>query len=208
MAFPSRYRTQAPCRSSSPIAGLAAFFLENMSCPLYSRGLGRYLADGHRRPARAVPRCQEPWYGADWRTSGGILQVHLGRTPGFAVTMRILIITNLYPPVIIGGYELACSNVAQGMRERGHEVRVLTTWCHLPQRTATPPWVHRCLDLHIWIPHRSENVTVYDRDLHSAICSSYANTMKLLNSIREFRLRHSLCLESDRDWGSCHDGPS
>lgn len=43
--------------------------------------------------------------------------------------MRILTISNLYPPYFIGGYELGCRDVMQGLVDRGHEVTVLTsTW--------------------------------------------------------------------------------
>lgn len=41
--------------------------------------------------------------------------------------MRILAITNLYPPVSIGGYEQICHDVNESLRARGHEVRVLTS---------------------------------------------------------------------------------
>ena len=41
--------------------------------------------------------------------------------------MKILIITNLYPPYTIGGYELACYDVAEGLRQKGHEVFILTS---------------------------------------------------------------------------------
>lgn len=41
--------------------------------------------------------------------------------------MRILVISNLYPPYYIGGYELACKDVVEGLRLRGHEVTVLTS---------------------------------------------------------------------------------
>lgn len=43
--------------------------------------------------------------------------------------MRILTISNLYPPYFIGGYELGCLDVMQRLAERGHDVTVLTsTW--------------------------------------------------------------------------------
>lgn len=73
------------------------------------------------------------------------------------------------------------------MFKRGHEVRVLTTWSHLPSSSEIPSWVHRSLDLHWFIPHKSAHPIVEGRDLHSAVCSSYANTLHLLQSIREFR---------------------
>ncbi len=41
--------------------------------------------------------------------------------------MRILIVTNRYPPYYTGGYELNCQEVVEGLREVGHHVRVLTS---------------------------------------------------------------------------------
>jgi len=41
--------------------------------------------------------------------------------------MRILIITNLYPPHFLGGYELLCAQVVRGLSARGHVVEVLTS---------------------------------------------------------------------------------
>jgi glycogen synthase len=40
--------------------------------------------------------------------------------------MKILVISNLYPPFHIGGYELGCADVVDDLRGRGHEVNVLT----------------------------------------------------------------------------------
>ena len=41
--------------------------------------------------------------------------------------MRILVLTNLYPPHYVGGYELRCRDITEALQERGHEVRVLTS---------------------------------------------------------------------------------
>jgi glycosyltransferase involved in cell wall biosynthesis len=41
--------------------------------------------------------------------------------------MRILFVSNLYPPNVVGGYERLCHEVASAMVERGHEVTVLTS---------------------------------------------------------------------------------
>lgn len=41
--------------------------------------------------------------------------------------MRILVLSNLYPPNALGGYEMSCRDVVDRWRERGHEVLVLTT---------------------------------------------------------------------------------
>jgi glycogen synthase len=41
--------------------------------------------------------------------------------------MKILVVSNLYPPHHIGGYELGCRDVVEKLRGCGHEVRVLTS---------------------------------------------------------------------------------
>ena len=42
-------------------------------------------------------------------------------------SMRILVVSNLYPPRHVGGYELCCQEAVDGLRKRGHEVCVLTS---------------------------------------------------------------------------------
>jgi glycogen synthase len=101
--------------------------------------------------------------------------------------MRILFLTNLYPPMQLGGYERACKNVAEALAARGHTVRALTSWCHLPPPVDEPDWVDRTLDLHSLFPHQSTNSTVYERDMHSADCSSFVNTLRLLDTLRAFQ---------------------
>ena len=41
--------------------------------------------------------------------------------------MRLLVLTNLYPPHHIGGYELICETVAESLEDRGHEILILTS---------------------------------------------------------------------------------
>ena len=41
--------------------------------------------------------------------------------------MKILFISNLYPPNVVGGYERLCHQVAAALGERGHEIHVLTS---------------------------------------------------------------------------------
>jgi glycosyltransferase involved in cell wall biosynthesis len=41
--------------------------------------------------------------------------------------VRILVLSNLYPPDYIGGYELCCRQVVDGLIARHHDLRVLTT---------------------------------------------------------------------------------
>jgi glycosyltransferase involved in cell wall biosynthesis len=40
---------------------------------------------------------------------------------------RILVVTNMFPPHHLGGYELSCRDVVDRLRARGHEVEVLTS---------------------------------------------------------------------------------
>lgn len=41
--------------------------------------------------------------------------------------MRVLALTNLYPPQAMGGYEMSCADVMQRFKLAGHDVHVLTT---------------------------------------------------------------------------------
>src|SRR5436190_7366090 len=41
--------------------------------------------------------------------------------------MKILALTNLYPPHYLGGYELICHMVVNELRARGHQVQILTS---------------------------------------------------------------------------------
>ncbi|HUU98368.1 MAG TPA: glycosyltransferase family 4 protein [Phycisphaerae bacterium] len=49
--------------------------------------------------------------------------------PNGGSPIRILVLSNFYPPHHIGGYELRCRSVVDGLRRRGHHVHVLTS-CH------------------------------------------------------------------------------
>jgi len=41
--------------------------------------------------------------------------------------MKILVVTNFYPPHHVGGYELGCRDVVEKLRARGHTLQVLTS---------------------------------------------------------------------------------
>jgi glycogen(starch) synthase len=47
--------------------------------------------------------------------------------------LRILVVSDRYPPLSIGGYEIACHAVTERLRARGHDVRVLTSSYGLPR---------------------------------------------------------------------------
>ncbi len=41
--------------------------------------------------------------------------------------LRILVLSNFYPPLVYGGMELSCQTVVEGLGQRGHIVQVLTS---------------------------------------------------------------------------------
>ncbi len=69
--------------------------------------------------------------------------------------MRILTLTNLYPPFYVGGYELRCAAITDALRRRGHEVQVLTSNHGLDTQPplADQPHVRRELRIHGYYGH-------------------------------------------------------
>ncbi|WP_395745870.1 glycosyltransferase family 4 protein [Prosthecobacter sp.] len=68
--------------------------------------------------------------------------------------MKILVLTNLYPPCYVGGYELRCAAVTEALRKRGHDVHVLTS--NHGSKGAAPaeePHVERSLRIHGYYGH-------------------------------------------------------
>lgn len=57
---------------------------------------------------------------------------------------RILLVSNLFPPDVLGGYELVMAEVVERLRARGHTVHVLTSGEPHPN---DPDWIHRALEL-------------------------------------------------------------
>jgi glycosyltransferase involved in cell wall biosynthesis len=58
--------------------------------------------------------------------------------------LKLLAISNLYPPNHLGGYELGCADIVDALRKRGHEVTVLTSR-HGLEAPRVEGHVHRCL---------------------------------------------------------------
>ncbi len=46
--------------------------------------------------------------------------------------MRLLVLSNFFPPHHFGGYELSCRDVVDGLRTRGHDALVLTSTVRVP----------------------------------------------------------------------------
>ena len=102
--------------------------------------------------------------------------------------MKVLVLSNLYPPDVIGGYELGCKQAVDALRARGHDVRVLTT----APRTPVPAEAHvdRRLQLsEVWNDYMyRHNSPVTSKLLHaeSTLINAF-NVHALARVIDEFR---------------------
>ncbi len=103
--------------------------------------------------------------------------------------MKVLVLSNLYPPDMLGGYELGCRQVVDALIEQGHEVRVLTAAPRRPV-TSTPPHVRRLLRLtEIWSHYvfaKSAPVTAHLAQSEAHRINA-ANCHVLLSELEEFQ---------------------
>ena len=67
--------------------------------------------------------------------------------------MKILVVSNLYPPHSIGGYEERCLTVTEGLKSLGHDVCVLTSHHGLPGPTVDDQGIRRQLRVHGFFGH-------------------------------------------------------
>ena len=78
--------------------------------------------------------------------------------------MKILALTNLYPPHYLGGYELICYMVVNELRARGHHVQVLTSNHVEPGKPVeTERHVARTLRIHGFYGHPWLNIAKLQR---------------------------------------------
>lgn len=76
--------------------------------------------------------------------------------------MNILFLSNFFPPVSRGGYEQWCWEVAEGLRNRGHDVSALTsTYGQHGMSTSDPPWVSRELQLEMEFAPLSNSIQFF-----------------------------------------------
>ena len=62
--------------------------------------------------------------------------------------MRVVFLTNFYPPYGQGGYEQWCQEVAEGLQSRGHNVLILTSRHGCEKiKEQEPSWIQRTLHL-------------------------------------------------------------
>ncbi len=95
--------------------------------------------------------------------------------------MKLLVISNLYPPEVLGGYEILCAQVVDELRARGHHVHVLTTG----NGQETGPGVERSLRLErpFSAPFRRSRLTRLGTSRHNA-----AVTRRALKTVRPERV--------------------
>ena len=71
--------------------------------------------------------------------------------------MKILVVSNLYPPHHIGGYDLGCQQIVDALRQQGHTVKVLTS-THGVNTPTVDGETYRWLDMEqFWLPQRKPN---------------------------------------------------
>ncbi|QHF25268.1 glycosyltransferase [Rathayibacter sp. VKM Ac-2804] len=103
--------------------------------------------------------------------------------------MRLLFLSNLYPPQVLGGYEMTCARVAEAMAARGHDVRVLTTPTYLPPEPSGVE-VHRTLSLRTYFPLPQTGGEIAQLMHHESAVSRFENTRILLEELRDFAPTH------------------
>ncbi len=101
--------------------------------------------------------------------------------------MKVLALSNLYPPDFIGGYELACAHVVDGLRQKGHDVRVLTSSPRKPVEVDTPHVFRHFKLIDEWNPNGMGNQYLSYRidEAESRLVSSY-NVHILATMLKEF----------------------
>ncbi|MEX2030621.1 MAG: glycosyltransferase family 4 protein [Anaerolineales bacterium] len=90
--------------------------------------------------------------------------------------MRILILSNFYPPAHAGGYTQLCQEVSEGLAQRGHTIGVVTSRHDLAKAQGKEQDIYRLLhlesDLHHYQPlrflthwkrHHGENLALLER---------------------------------------------
>lgn len=119
------------------------------------------------------------------------------------VAVRILVVSNFYPPQFIGGYELACHDAVEALATRGHEVRVLTSTYGIGRRQHRDNvwrWLQTDLGWRVEdFPHYLFNTIrreVVDQRAFKLFCRSFKPHIVYVWNLRHLSL--SLCLSAQR----------
>lgn len=79
--------------------------------------------------------------------------------------MKILVLTNLYPPYVIGGYEIGCRDVVDELQRRGHEIRVVTSRFGVTGSSAPEENIFRGMYVRMGRYHIWDNVACLRREV-------------------------------------------
>ncbi|MCX7003657.1 MAG: glycosyltransferase family 4 protein [bacterium] len=66
--------------------------------------------------------------------------------------LKLAIITNLYPPQILGGYEILCAQVCRHLRDRGHALAIITSDGGIDGAPSPPPEAGITRTLRLYLP--------------------------------------------------------
>ncbi len=110
--------------------------------------------------------------------------------------MRILVLSNKCPPDYDGGYELSAFQVAGALRQRGYEVKLLTSeyrTTYTGEKNTEPAWVTRRLRFLEWPKLSGSRFARAEQDfrrvmLHTAVGSQNAQI------VRDFRIENEVDL--------------
>ncbi|PSN11550.1 hypothetical protein C7293_23875 [filamentous cyanobacterium CCT1] len=75
--------------------------------------------------------------------------------------MKILVITNYYPPHYIGGYEIGCKEAVEGLKKRGHQVNVLTSNYRIKYYTKEDDEQNICRMLKFQITEKTRGLGIF-----------------------------------------------
>ncbi|WP_333501009.1 glycosyltransferase family 4 protein [Kluyvera genomosp. 2] len=111
--------------------------------------------------------------------------------------MKILVISNLYPPFYLGGYELGCKNIVDGLVTKGHDVVVLTSPSHVRPSAgheqsdvsacASTGVILRRLQLRSFQPVSSSAESARKLVHFESMVSNFTNTCAVLDAINDFK---------------------
>ncbi|MDJ0795533.1 MAG: glycosyltransferase family 4 protein [Calothrix sp. MO_167.B12] len=112
--------------------------------------------------------------------------------------LRILLISNLYPPQVVGGYERGMADCARLLNDSGHDVLIVTSNtedytsnCHQPDNE---PEIHRCLYLcGVW-----NNQGTAWLPLEQVAMRTFQNRVILAQELQEFK--PDICLVGNIDF--------
>jgi len=97
--------------------------------------------------------------------------------------LRILVVSNLYPPAYLGGYELSCKDIVDGLRARGHDVYVLTSTYRAPSCPAETS-ISRILN-HYWGSYPDGTLALSLSQAAKSYWLDFANYRRVKKWIRE-----------------------